>query len=149
MRAAYEHTHARVAQRAPAAKITGVVVQRMAGEGVEMILGVNRDPLFGPVVLCGFGGILVELLKDVVVGIPPLSFEQAHGMIARLRGFPILTGVRGKAPADLDSLCQTIVSVSHLALSLGDQLAGLDINPLIVLAKGQGVVAVDAVVEIR
>jgi len=149
VRAAYAHVHAQVAERAATAKISGVVVQRMAGEGVEMILGVKRDPLFGPVVLCGFGGILVELLKDVVVGIPPLSFEQAQDIIARLRGFPILAGVRGKAPADLDSLCQTIVNVSHLALSLGDQLAGLDINPLIVLPKGQGVVAVDAVVQIQ
>jgi acetate---CoA ligase (ADP-forming) len=149
VRAAYAHVHAQVAERAATAKISGVVVQRMAGEGVEMILGVKRDPLFGPVVLCGFGGILVELLKDVVVGIPPLSFEQAQDIIARLRGFPILAGVRGKAPADLDSFCQTIVNVSHLALSLGDQLAGLDINPLIVLPKGQGVVAVDAVVQIQ
>jgi len=149
VRAAYEHTHAQVAERAPTAKITGVVVQRMAGEGVEMILGVNRDPLFGPVVLGGFGGILVELLKDVVVGIPPLSFDQAQDMIARLRGFPILTGVRGKPPADVDALCRTVVGVSNLAVSLGDQLAGLDINPLIVLPKGQGVIAVDAVVEIQ
>jgi len=70
-------------------------------------------------------------------------------MIARLRGFPILTGVRGKPPADVDALCRTVVGVSNLAVSLGDQLAGLDINPLIVLPKGQGVIAVDAVVEIQ
>jgi len=89
------------------------------------------------------------LLKDVVVGIPPLSFDQAQDMIARLRGFPILTGVRGKPPADVDALCRTVVGVSNLAVSLGDQLAGLDINPLIVLPKGQGVIAVDAVVEIQ
>jgi succinyl-CoA synthetase beta subunit len=114
-----------------------------------MILGINRDPLFGPVVLCGFGGILVELLKDIVVGIPPLSFEQAREMIERLRGFPILAGVRGKPAADIDSLCQAIVNVSRLAVSLGDRLAGLDINPLIVLPRGQGVIAVDAVVEIK
>jgi acetate---CoA ligase (ADP-forming) len=114
-----------------------------------MILGVNRDPLYGPVVLCGFGGILVELLKDVVAGIPPLSCEQARDMIARLRGFPILAGVRGKPPADVDSLCQAVVGVSHLAMSLGDRLAGLDINPLLVLPKGEGVIAVDAVVEIK
>jgi acetyltransferase len=149
VRAAYEHMLNEVAERAPSAKIAGVIVQRMVGAGVEMIIGVNRDPLFGPVVLCGFGGILVELLKDVVVGIPPLSFEQARDMIARLRGFPILAGVRGKPPADVDSLCQAIVSVSHLAVSLGERLAGLDINPLIVLPKGQGVMAVDAVVEIK
>jgi acetate---CoA ligase (ADP-forming) len=124
-------------------------VQRMASEGVEMILGVKRDPLFGPVVLCGFGGVLVELLKDVAVGIPPLSREQAHDMLKRLRGFPILNGVRGKPPADVEALCGAIVGVSYLAVALGDQLLGLDINPLIVLPKGQGAVAVDAVVEIQ
>src|SRR5690349_13797175 len=149
VRVAYERMNSQVAQRAPTAKIAGVIVQRMAGAGVEMILGINRDPLFGPVVLCGFGGILVELLKDIVVGIPPLSFEQAREMIERLRGFPILAGVRGKPAADIDSLCQAIVNVSRLAVSLGDRLAGLDINPLIVLAKGEGAIAVDAVVEIR
>jgi succinyl-CoA synthetase beta subunit len=141
--------HTEVAERAPNAKLAGVIVQRMAAAGVEMILGINRDPLFGPVVLCGLGGILVELLKDIVVGIPPLSFEQAREMIERLRGFPILVGVRGKAAADIDSLCQAIVNVSRLAVTLGDRLAGLDINPLIVLPRGQGVIAVDAVVEIK
>ncbi len=112
-----------------------------------MILGVKRDPLFGPVVLCGFGGLLVELLKDVAIGIPPISREQALDMIKRLRGFPIFSGVRGKPPADVEALSDSIVGVSRLAVTLGDQLVGLDINPLIVLPKGQGVIAVDAVVE--
>jgi acyl-CoA synthetase (NDP forming) len=133
----------------PNATIDGIIVQRMAGEGVEMILGIKRDPLFGPVVLCGFGGILVELLKDVAVGIPPLTPNQAREMLIRLRGFSILGGVRGKPPADVDALCNAIVGVSRLAINLGDQLRGLDINPLIVLPKGQGAVAVDAVVEIQ
>jgi acyl-CoA synthetase (NDP forming) len=148
VRDAYTRIQTEVRNRAPSATIEGVVVQRMAGEGVEMILGIKRDPLFGPVVLCGLGGILVELLKDIAVGIPPLSPRQARDMLIRLRGFAILGGVRGKAPADVEALCETIVSVSRLAVSLGDRLAGLDINPLIVLPKGQGVVAVDAVVEI-
>jgi hypothetical protein len=121
----------------------------MAGEGVEMILGVKRDSLFGPVILCGLGGILVEVLKDIAVGIPPLTKQQAHDMLTRLRGFAVLDGVRGKPPADIDALCNIIVSVSRLAVSLGDRLAGLDINPLIILPKGQGAVAVDALVEIQ
>jgi acetyltransferase len=148
VRDAFAHINDQVRANVPSAQIEGVVVQLMAAEGVEMILGIKRDPLFGPVVLCGFGGILVEVLKDVSVGIPPLSKEQANDMIRRLRGFAILGGVRGKPPADLGALCDAIVGVSRLAVSLGDQLAGLDINPLIVLPKGQGVVAVDAVVEI-
>jgi acetyltransferase len=126
----------------------GIVVQHIAPEGIEMILGIKRDPLFGPVVLCGFGGILVELLKDVAIGIPGLSRAQAHNMLKRLRGFPILGGVRGKPPADVGALCGAIVGLSQLASSLGNQLASLDINPLIVLPKGNGVIAVDALVQI-
>jgi acetate---CoA ligase (ADP-forming) len=149
VRAAYDRIQTEVSRRAPSARIDGIVVQRMATEGVEMILGVKRDPLFGPVILCGFGGILVELLKDVAIGIPPLSREQARDMLKRLRGSPVLAGVRGKPPADVDALCDAIVAVSRLAVALGEQLLGLDINPLIVLSEGNGVVAVDALVEIQ
>ena len=149
VREAYSRITKQVSTNAPQAKIDGVIVQRMAGEGVEMILGIKRDPLFGPVVLCGMGGILVEVLKDIAVGIPPLTRTQAHDLLARLRGLQILGGVRGKPAGDVDALCDAIVAVSNLAVSLGDQLNGIDINPLIVLPKGQGVVAVDAVVEIQ
>jgi acetyltransferase len=149
VRDAYARVLSETNRRAPNSKIDGVVVQRMAGEGVEMILGVKHDSLFGPVVLCGFGGILVELLNDVAVGVPPLTREQGRDMVQQLRGFPILGGVRGKPPADVDALCEAIVGVSRLASSLGEQLAGLDINPLIVLTENNGVVAVDALVQIR
>jgi acyl-CoA synthetase (NDP forming) len=148
VRDAYARIRTEVSRRAPGAKTDGVIVQRMAGEGVEMILGVKRDPMFGPVLLCGFGGVLVELLKDVAIGIPPLSRAQAEDMIRRLRAFPVLGGLRGKPPADADALCDALVALSRLAASLADQIAGLDINPLIVLPKGRGVVAVDAVVEV-
>jgi acetyltransferase len=84
---AYNKITGEVRRRVPDAKVEGIVVQRMSGEGVEMILGIKRDPLFGPVVLCGFGGILVELLKDVSIGIPPLSRKHARDMLKRLRGF--------------------------------------------------------------
>ena len=148
VRAAFTRIQSEVKSRVPNATIDGIVVQKMAGDGVEMILGIKRDPLFGPVVLCGLGGILVEVLKDVAVGIPPLSKAQARDMLARLRGFQILGGVRGKPAGDIDALCDAVVGTSNLAVSLGDQLLGVDINPLIVLPEGQGVVAVDAVVEI-
>ena len=149
VRAAFAGIQSAVKSRMPQAKIDGIIVQRMAGEGVEMILGIKRDPLFGSVVLCGLGGILVEVLKDIAVGIPPLTREEAADMLGRLRGFQILGGVRGKPASDVDALCETIVAVSNLAASLGDRLLGLDINPMIVLPKGQGAVAVDAVVEIQ
>jgi succinyl-CoA synthetase beta subunit len=149
VRDAYDRILTEVRRHAASAKIDGIVVQRMAGEGVEMILGVKRDPMFGPVVLCGFGGVLVEVLKDVAIGIPPLSRAQALDTVKRLRGFPILGGVRGKTPADVDALCEAIVGLSELAVAYRDQLTGLDINPLIVLPTGRGVVAVDALVEIQ
>jgi acetyltransferase len=149
VRDAFTRILTEVSARVPGAPIDGVIVQRMAEEGVEMILGVKRDPLFGPVVLCGFGGILVEVLKDVVIGIPPLSEEQARDMIERLRGFAILGGVRGKPPGDVEALAGAITAVSRLAVRFGDQLVGVDINPLIVLPKGKGVIAVDALIEVQ
>jgi acetyltransferase len=149
VRSAFANIQSAVKSHVPNAKIDGVIVQRMAGDGVEMILGIKRDPLFGPVVLCGLGGILVEVLKDIAVGIPPLSRQQAHHMLTRLRGFEILGGVRGKPAGDVEALSDAIVAISNLAASLSDQINGVDINPLIVLPKGQGVVAVDAVVEIQ
>jgi acetyltransferase len=149
VRDAFSRIMKQVAAKVPQAKLDGVVVQRMASEGVEMILGIKRDPLFGPVDLCGLGGILVDVLQDVAIGIPPLSRQQAKDMIQRLRGAAILAGVRGKPPADVDALCDAIIGLANLAVSLGGQLNGVDINPLIVLAKGQGVIAVDALVEIR
>jgi acyl-CoA synthetase (NDP forming) len=148
VRDAFRRLYERVTAELPSAEIAGIVVQRMAPDGVEMIIGIKRDPHFGPVLVCGFGGILVELLKDVAIGIPPVSREQANSLLQGLRGWPLLTGLRGKPPADVDRLCDAIVRVSHLAVSLGDQLLALDINPLVVHANNYGVVAVDALVQI-
>ena len=146
---AYAEMITEVTRRSPGASIDGVLVQRMVSQGIEMILGIKRDPLFGPIVLCGFGGILVELLSDVSIGIPPVRPKQAHDILKRLRGYPILAGVRGQPAADINALCGAIVGVSRLASSCGDQLTGLDINPLIVLPEGKGVVAVDALVQVQ
>jgi acetate---CoA ligase (ADP-forming) len=147
VRDAFLRIRERVTAKLPTAEIAGVVVQRMAPAGMEMILGIKRDPLFGPVVICGFGGVLVELLKDVAIGIPPISRQQAHSLLQGLRGWPLLIGLRGKPPADVDALCDAIVAVSNMAASLGEQLLALDINPLVVHANSHGVVAVDALVE--
>jgi acyl-CoA synthetase (NDP forming) len=147
VREAFARIHEQVSAQVPGAAIDGMIVQRMADQGIEMLLGVKRDPLFGPVVLCGFGGILVEFLKDIAIGIPPLAKEQARRMLASLRGFPILGGVRGKPPADIEALCEAIIAVSRLAIGLGEQLEALDINPLIV--QSEGVVAVDVLVQIK
>jgi acyl-CoA synthetase (NDP forming) len=148
VRAAFTRIKNQVATQNPSAEIAGIVVQRMASEGIEMILGIKRDPLFGPVIVCGFGGIFVELLKDIAIGIPPVSHEHAHSLLQGLRGWTLLTGLRDKPPADVDALCDAIVKVSKLALSLGEQLLALDINPLVVHANNHGVVAVDVLVQI-
>jgi acyl-CoA synthetase (NDP forming) len=146
--AAFTRIKSAVATKNPRAEIAGVLVQRMVPEGIEMILGIKRDPLFGPVIICGFGGILVELLKDIALGVPPISRQQALSLLKGLRGWPLLTGLRGSPLADIDALCDAIVSVSNLAVSLGEQLLALDINPLLVRENNHGVVAVDALVQI-
>jgi succinyl-CoA synthetase beta subunit len=136
-----------VRRRAPAARIHGVVVQRMVGGGTEMILGVKSDPLFGPAVVCGFGGVLVEVLRDVAVRVPPLGADEARAMLGELRGHALLRGVRGRPPADIAALAGALVGLAALADRHRQRLKALDINPLLVLEEGRGAVAVDWLVE--
>jgi acyl-CoA synthetase (NDP forming) len=137
-----------VRAKAPAARIDGVLVQPMIAGGTEMILGVKTDPLFGPAVVCGFGGILVEVLRDVSIRVPPLSTDDAREMLGELRGARLLGGVRGRRPADVTALAETLVKLAALAEALGDRLRALDVNPLLVLDEGHGVVAVDWLIEL-
>ena len=132
------------------ARIDGMLVQEMADKPVaEVILGITRDPQFGPAVIYGTGGILVEILKDSAIGIPPLSREEALRMIESTKGYKLLTGFRGNAKGDIDALADALVKVGEIAADGGDVLAGLDINPLLVYPEGKGVLAVDALVEKR
>ncbi|MYS90216.1 MULTISPECIES: acetate--CoA ligase family protein [Streptomyces] len=124
--------------------LDGVLVCQMVEHGVEMVVGVTHDDLFGPTVTVGLGGVLVEVLRDTAVGVPPFGEERARDMLAGLRGRALLDGVRGRPPADLDALVEVVLRVQRMALELGDQLAELDINPLMVLPQGQGAVALDA-----
>jgi len=130
------------------AGIDGVLVQRMASEGIETILGIKRDPVFGPVVVFGLGGVYVELLRDVAVELPPVSAERAHDRLQRLRGWPLLAGLRGQPAADIAALSDAIATVSNLALAHRDRIVALDINPLIVHPEGHGVHAVDVVIQL-
>jgi acyl-CoA synthetase (NDP forming) len=148
VRAAYGEMLAEVRRRAPAARLDGALVQRMVTGGREMILGVKTDPLFGPAVVCGFGGIFVERLRDVALRVPPIGPADAAAMIAELRGAPILAGARGRAPADTHALADAIVRLGALAEAYRDSLRALDINPLLVLDEGRGVVAVDWLIEL-
>ncbi|MEU3852808.1 acetate--CoA ligase family protein [Streptomyces sp. NPDC029554] len=129
--------------------LDGVLVCQMVEHGVEMVVGVTHDDLFGPTVTVGLGGVLVEVLRDTAVGIPPFGEEQARDMLAGLRGRALLEGVRGRPPADLDALVEVVLRVQRMALELGDDLAELDINPLMVLPRGHGAVALDALAVCR
>lgn len=125
----------------PEANIQGVSVQSMARPGVEVIVGMSRDPQFGPVLMFGLGGVLVELLKDVSFRIVPVSKADAAEMIREIKGFPMLEGFRGSEPADLGALENLIVGVSEF-IERNPQVKELDLNP--VFAYKDGVVAVDA-----
>jgi len=130
----------------PDAQLNGILVQEMVNGGIEVIIGVNNNPQFGPTVLFGLGGIFVEILKDVSMRVAPLSFEDAMEMIKEIKGFQVLTGARGRAKADIHAIAGVLVKVSRMALDLEDQIAELDINPLLVLPEGQGVCVADALV---
>ncbi|WP_151480008.1 acetate--CoA ligase family protein [Streptomyces albicerus] len=129
--------------------LDGVLVCQMVDPGVEMVVGVTHDDLFGPTVTVGLGGVLVEVLRDTAVRVPPFGEDQARAMLDELRGRPLLDGVRGRPPADLDALVEVVLRVQRMALELDGELSELDINPLMVLPRGQGAVALDALAVCR
>ena len=139
----------RARDHAPDARVDGVSVSPMVPEGVETILGVVRDPTFGPVVMCGLGGILVEVLKDVTFRIAPFGTDEAKRMIRELRGYPVLRGVRGAPPADEGALADALARLSVFAAANADTLDAIDVNPFIVRPTGRGAVAVDALIRTR
>ena len=125
---------------------TGFVVQRMAGKGVEMLVGVVHDPQFGPVVACGAGGVQVELLRDVSVRLTPLSKEDASEMIRSLKTYPLLTGFRGAPACDVAALEDALLRVSAMVEDI-PQISELDCNPLVVHERGATIL--DARVRIK
>ncbi|WP_326658822.1 acetate--CoA ligase family protein [Streptomyces sp. NBC_00385] len=130
-------------------ELDGILVCQMVERGVEMMVGVTQDALFGPTVTVGLGGVLVEVLHDAAVRVPPFGEDQARAMLGELRGRALLEGVRGGAPVDVDALVEVVLRVQRMALELGDDLSELDINPLMVLGRGQGAVALDALAVCR
>lgn len=120
------------------------LVAEMARGDLELIVGAKRDPQFGPTVLVGAGGVLVELLDDIQIALAPLSETSAEAMLRRLRVWPLLSGFRGRPVLDVASVVDTVVRVGELAATLGERLVELDINPLMVRVAGQGATAVDA-----
>ncbi|WP_322796946.1 acetate--CoA ligase family protein [Tepidiforma sp.] len=125
----------------PGARIAGVAVQHMAPQGTEVIVGMTTDPQFGPVLMFGLGGIMVEVLKDVSFRLVPLEEKDAQAMIDEIKGRPVLSGVRGQPPADIAALKQTILKVSEF-VQQHPEVRELDLNP--VVAYPDGALAVDA-----
>jgi acetate---CoA ligase (ADP-forming) len=130
----------------PQAQVSGVLVQEMVSGGREMILGMTQDATFGPAIAVGLGGIFVEILKDVALGVPPLTEKDSREMLDRLRGKAILEGVRGSAPADIDALITLLGGFSQLCVDLRDEVSEIDINPLLVFDRGQGARVVDCLI---
>jgi len=135
-----KHAYSEIVKRAGKSRIEGMLVQKMARPGVELLVGGKRDAQFGPVIAFGLGGIFVEVFKDVSLRICPIDKEEARKMIREIKGYPLLRGARGTKPADTEALADLLVSVSNLMTE--NRVKELDLNP--VLAYPQGYVAVDA-----
>jgi succinyl-CoA synthetase beta subunit len=142
VRDAFELITYRVNRYLPEARLWGCLVQKMAPPGLEVLVGMNRDPQFGPLLTFGLGGIFVETLKDVSFRLAPLSVEDAHQMLSEIRASPLLDGVRGRPAADKAALAEALQRISQLVVAF-PEIAELDINPFIVYEAGQGGTAID------
>lgn len=147
--AAYDEVLANARAYKRGARIDGVLVSEMAERGLEAILGAVNDPLFGPAVMFGLGGIFAEVLKDVSFRLAPLTPAEARRMIEEIKGYPVLAGARGRALADVDALAEALVRLSAAAVDLGEHFTELDLNPVFVYDRGKGIKAVDALIKPR
>jgi len=138
----------RARQAAPEARIDGVLVAKQLSGGVECIMGIHRDPVFGPVAMFGLGGVFVEVLKDVVFHRCPFGEDVAETMIRSIRGAPLLLGARGQPVADIPALARTLSRLSAFAAAAGPRLQSVDLNPVFAMPAGEGAYAVDALIEI-
>jgi len=138
---AYDDIMRAIGKQYPEAKIQGVSVQKMARTGVEVIIGMSKDAQFGPVIMFGLGGILVEVLKDVSFRIVPLAKRDAREMIKEIKGYPLLEGYRGQEPVDVANLEELILKVSDF-VEQHPEIDEIDLNPI--FAYSDGAVAVDA-----
>jgi acetyltransferase len=138
-----------VRTNAPAAASNGIMVDRMLKPGLEIILGVNSDPQFGPMLLIGLGGIFVEIFKDSALYPVPLNRSEAYAMLRSLKSFRLLTGYRSQPPGDIEALIDLMVSVSLFAEDYKDRLWEMDLNPVIVYPKGEGLAVADALIVLN
>jgi acetyl-CoA synthetase len=144
VRAGYAAVIANAGKVSPPPRINGVLVQPMVPQGIEMVVGARNDPLFGPLIVVGLGGVLVEVLQDTALSPAPVTPSQAEGLLRSLKGVKLLEGFRGMAGVDIGRLAQVIRDVSRFAADHRDSVAELDINPLI--CAGERITAVDALI---
>jgi len=127
----------------PEAKIEGVLIQEMVPNGTEIIVGISRDPQFGPTILFGLGGIFVEVLKDISLRVPPITRYDAEEMIREIKGYNVLKAFRGKPRSDIEAIVNILLNVSKLSIDLKNSISEMDLNPVIVQAENEGAKAVD------
>lgn len=144
---AYDEIMANVEKNAKDAKINGILMQEMLPQGLEIIVGVNNDPSFGPMILCGLGGVFVEIFEDVSLYPAPLNHNEARKMIQSLKGYPLLDGYRGGKKLDIEALADLIVKVSDFAVENKDIVSEIDINPVFLYEEGLSVA--DALILVK
>lgn len=144
--AAYEEIMRNVTSRRPDARINGILMVPMLKPGVEMMIGVNNDPQFGPMIMVGMGGVFVEVFKDVALYPAPMGEKEAMEMLRSLKSFRLLDGYRGSAKCDIQALCRFIVGISQYADANKNTLKELDINPLFLYPEGEGIGVADALI---
>ncbi|MGQ9781017.1 MAG: acetate--CoA ligase family protein [Nitrososphaeria archaeon] len=139
LRASYYSLLNSVREKAPNARIVGVLVKEMAPKSVEVVVGTLHDPTFGPTVMFGLGGVLIEIMKDVVFRIAPVSRQEALGMVAKVKGYPLLSGFRGSKRLDIEAVAELISNVSKMAVE-NSAIDQMDLNPVMVYERGLAVV---------
>lgn len=139
---AYNTMMSDVKQYMPKASITGVQIQQMITGSKEVIIGMDRDPQFGPLLMFGLGGVYVEFLKDVSFAVAPINEKEAHEMISSIKTYPLIAGVRGETPSDIQSIIDTLLKISQLVMDF-PLIAEFEINPLMVMPEGEGCLAMD------
>ncbi len=146
LRRAYREIMSNVRSKVPNANIEGILVQEFAPQGVELIIGLIRDPQFGPTVMFGLGGVFVEVFKDVSFRVAPLSEQDAETMIREVKAYKLLTGFRGMEPVDVDAIKDALIKVGRIGVE-NEEIAEMDLNPVIAYPKG--IKVVDARIILR
>jgi hypothetical protein len=147
LRAAWARIEANLAAHGFADALEGMLVAQMVMGGLELVMGVHRDPEMGPVIMGGSGGVLLELVRDVAFAAPPLTLAKAHDLIARTKAGALMKGYRGSEALDAQAYAQALLALGRLANDLGDALDSIDVNPF--LLRREGGMALDALVVLR